>query len=194
MFHFVTLFTVAPEAEEAFVRELRMGGTWLAQARRVAPELVAADLLRHQRRPMFLCHDIWVTHEAYACACSNQAVRQLFDARKQMADDSFEIGAFIFPALRETAGTSDAGLPQAESLSPAWWLSTEQLENELCDAAVQATVDDANTTTAALAEIDGYFALEDDGREKQHRQSLLRLLGLLRPNLAELLGEPSSRP
>ena len=77
MFHFVTFFTVAPEAEEAFVRELRMGGTWLAQARRVAPELVAADLLRHQCQQLFLCHDIWVTPEAYARACSSHAVRQL---------------------------------------------------------------------------------------------------------------------
>lgn len=99
MFHYVTFFTVAPEAEEDFVRALRMGGTWLNQARRVAPELVAADLLRHQRRPMFLCHDIWTTPEAYACAWSSQAVRQLFDARKQMATDSLELGAFMFPAL-----------------------------------------------------------------------------------------------
>jgi hypothetical protein len=192
MFHFVTLFTVAPEAEEAFVRELRMGGTWLAQARRVAPELVAADLLRHQRRPMFLCHDIWVTHEAYACACSNQAVRQLFDARKQMAADFLEIGAFTFPTLKETAGTSDAILTPVETGCPAGWLSTEQLEAELFDAAVQVTIDDTNATASALAEIDAYFAKDGDDPENQHRQSLLGLLRLLRPNLAELLGEPSS--
>jgi hypothetical protein len=109
-----------------------------------------------------------------------------------MAADSFEIGAFTFPALKETAGTSNAGLMQAESLSPACWLSTEQLENELCDAAVQATMDNANATTAALAEIDAYFAKDGDDPEKQHRQSLLGLLRLLRPNPAELLGEPSS--
>jgi hypothetical protein len=194
MFHFVTLFTVTAEAEETFVRRLGMGGPWLEQARRVAPALVAADLLRHQRRPMFLCHDIWTTPEAYSRACGNQAVRRLLNARKQMAADSFEIGAFTFPALRETAGTSGAGLPQAESLSPAWWLSTEQLENELCDAAVQATVDGANATTAALDQIDAYFAKDGDDPEKQHRQSLLGLLRLLRPSLAELLSEPSSLP
>ena len=194
MFHFVTFFTVAPEAEEAFVRELRMGGTWLAQARRVAPALVAADLLRHQRRPIFLCHDIWVTPEAYACACSSQAVRQLLDARKQMAADSFEIGAFTFPTLNETAGTSDACRTQAGSGSPVRWLSTEQLEDELFDAAVQTTIDEASATPAALAQIDAYFAQDDGGGEKQHRKSLLGLLRLLRPNLAELLGEPSPRP
>lgn len=194
MFHFVTLFTVNAEAEEAFVRGLRMGGAWLNQARRVAPALVAADLLRHQRRPMFLCHDIWVTPEAYARACGSQAVRQLLDARKQMAADSFEIGAFTFPALKVTAATSDASLTHAESLSPAGWLSTEQFEDELFDAAVQATMNNPNATAVALAQIDAYFALEDDHREKQHRQSLLELLQLLRPNLAELLGAPSSRP
>lgn len=194
MFHYVTFFTVTPEAEEDFVRALRMGGSWLNQARRVAPALVAADLLRHQSRPMFLCHDIWATAEAYARACGSEAVQKLLDARKQMAADSLEIGAFAFPGLKQTAGTSDADLPQVESLSPACWLSTDQLENELFDAVVQATVDAPNTTTVALDRIDAYFAKDGDDPEKQHRQSLLELLRLLRPNLAELLGESSPLP
>ena len=171
-----------------------MGGAWLNQARRVAPALVAADLLRHQRRPMFLCHDIWVTPEAYACACGSQAVRQLLDARKQMAADSFEIGAFTFPTLKETAGTSDASITPAETGNPAGWLSTDQLEDELSDAAVQATMNNPNATAAALGQIDAYFAKDGDDPENQHRQSLLGLLRLLRPNLAELLGEPSTLP
>ena len=194
MFHFVTLFTVAPEAEDAFARGLRMGGAWLAQARRVAPTLVAADLLRHQHRPMFLCHDIWTTPEAYACACGSPAVSQLFEARKQMAVDYFEIGAFAFPTVKETAGTSEAWLTEVESGIPVGWLSTEQLEDELYDAAVQATLDDTSATTSALAQIDAYFAKDGDDPEKQHRQSLLGLLRLVRPNLAELLGEPSHLP
>jgi hypothetical protein len=194
MFHFVTFFTVAPKTEEAFVRELRMGGTWLQQARRVAPELVAADLLRHQRRPMFLCHDIWTTPDAYARACDSEAVRQLLDARKQMAADYFEIGAFTFPALKEADGTNDVVLAPAEIGCPAGWLSTEQLEDELLDAAIQATKEDSTTTTAALDRIDSYFAKDGDDPEKQHRQCLLGLLRLLRPNLAELLGEPAPLP
>ncbi len=194
MFHFVTFFTISPEAEEAFVRELRMDGAWLRQARRVAPALVAADLLRHQNRAMYLCHDLWTTHEAYAQACSSEAVRELFNARKQMAADYFEIGAFTLPALKETAGTSNAGLTQAGSGSPAGWLSTEQLEDELFDAAVQATMGNRDATAAALAQVDAYFATEEDDGETQHRQSLLDLLRLLRPNLAELLGEPSPLP
>jgi len=192
MFHFVTLFTVTAEAEETFVRRLGMGGPWLEQARRVAPALVAADLLRHQRRPMFLCHDIWTTPGAYSRACGSRSVRQLLDARKRMAADSFEIGAFTFPALKEADGTNGAVLAPAETGCPAGWLSTEQLEDELIDAAIQATKENSNTTTAALDRIDAYFAKDGDDPEKQHRQSLLRLLGLLRPNLAELFGEPSS--
>ena len=171
-----------------------MGGAWLAQARRVAPTLVAADLLRHQHRPMFLCHDIWTTPEAYACACGSPAVSQLFEARKQMAVDYFEIGAFAFPTVKETAGTSEAWLTEVESGIPVGWLSTEQLEDELYDAAVQATLDDTSATTSALAQIDAYFAKDGDDPEKQHRQSLLGLLRLVRPNLAELLGEPSHLP
>jgi hypothetical protein len=193
MFHFVTFFTVAPEAEEAFVRELRMGGTWLAQARRVAPALVAADLLRHQRRPMFLCHDIWTTSEAYARARGSEAVRQLLDARKQMAADYCEIGAFTFPTIKETAEPS-AGQTPAGTLIPVGSFSTEQLEDELLDAAIQATKESSTTTTGALDQIDAYFAKDGDEPEKQHRQSLLGLLRLLRPNLAELLGEPSPLP
>ena len=194
MFHFVTLFTVPAETEDDFVRRLGMGGTWLNQARRVAPALVAADLLRHQRRPMFLCHDIWTTPEAYAHACGSEAVRQLLNTRKQMADDSFELGAFEFPRMKENAATTDAILTPTESGSPVCWISTAQLENELCDAAIQATLDDTSATGAALARIDAYFAKAGDDPEKQHRQSLLGLLQLLRPNLAELLGEPSHLP
>ncbi len=195
MFHFVTLFSVSAEAEEAFVRRLGRGGPWLEQVRRAAPALVGADLLRHQSWPVFLCHDIWTAPEAYAQACGCQAVRQLLDARKRMATRSFEIGAFSFPALPAlpvTAGTGNAHPTQAKSSHPAAWVSTEQLEDELFAAAVQATTENASATRAALARIDAYFAKDGDGSEKQRRQSLLGLLRLLRPNLAELLAEPSS--
>jgi hypothetical protein len=111
-----------------------------------------------------------------------------------MATDSFELGAFLFPSLGETAGTTNVGLTQTGSLNPVGCFSTDQLEDELLDAAIQATNENSNTTTAALGQIDAYFAEDGDESEKQHRQSLLGLLRLLRPNLAELLGEPSSLP
>ena len=192
MFYFVTLFNVPTAAEETFVRGLGRGGPWLEQARRVAPALVGAGLLRHQSWPVFLCHDIWTAPEAYAQACGCQAVRQLLDARKRMAARSFEIGGFTFPKLQETAGAGSARLPQTRPGRPAGWLSTERLEDELFAAAVQATTENASAALAALARIDAYFAKGGDGSERQRRQSLLELLRLLRPNLAELLGEPSS--
>lgn len=77
---------------------------------------------------------------------------------------------------------------------PAGWLSTEHLEDELFDATMQATMNNPNATAAALAQVDAYFAQNDNGGERLHRKPLLRLLRLLRPNLAELLGEPSSLP
>jgi len=108
-----------------------------------------------------------------------------------MADDSFELGALAFPTMKETAATTGS-LKGSESLCPIDSISTAQLEEELCDAAILATQDDTNSTAAALAQIDDYFAHDDDGGERRHRQSLLGLLRLLRPNLADLLGEPSS--
>lgn len=191
MFHFITLFAVAPEAEDDFVRRLGTGGAWLEQARHVAPALVAADLLRHQSKSLFLSHDIWTTPEDYTRARSSEAVRRLLSARKQMAVASFEIGAFAFPPLKETTGPSKACLMHAETRTPAPWLTTQQLEDELFDAALEDTVSNPKPAAAALAQIDAYFAQDGDAGEEQHRQSLLRLLGLLRPNLAELLGEPS---
>ena len=192
MFHFITLFAVAPEAEDEFVRRLGTGGAWLEQARRAAPALVAADLLRHQSKSLFLSHDIWTTPESYSRARGSENVQQLLSARKQMAVASFEIGAFAFPALKETTGPSNAYLTQAESLRPADWLPTQQLEAELFDAALEETMSNPKPAAAALAQIDAYFAQNGDVGETQHRQSLLRLLGLLRPNLAELFGETSS--
>jgi hypothetical protein len=107
-----------------------------------------------------------------------------------MAVASFEIGAFTFPARNETAETSsNVGLSQPESPIPAGWLSTQQLEDELFDAALEETMSNSVPAAAALAQIDAYFAKADGGGEEQHRQSLFRLLGLLRPNLAELLCE-----
>ncbi len=53
-------------------------------------------------------------------------------------------------------------------------------------------MDNSYTTATALAKIDAYFAKIGDEPEKQYQKSLLGLRRLLRPNLAELLGEPPS--
>ena len=67
------------------MRRLGTGGAWLEQARRAAPALVAADLLRHQSKSLFLSHDIWTTPESYSRARGSENVQQLLSARKQMA-------------------------------------------------------------------------------------------------------------
>lgn len=190
MFHYVTFFTVSPEAEAAFVRRLGTGSPWQAHARRIAPALVGADLMHHQSRPLYLCHDFWITPEAYSEACKSEMVRELLDARKRMVDDSFELGAFPFPAIDGASEISKAASAPRECLPPAHWISTEALLDELLQATIHATMYNPQTTAGALAQIDAYSANDDDCGEKQHRHALLGFLRLLRPNLAKLLGEP----
>lgn len=64
--HVATLYSVRTEAVDAFVCSIR-GGDWQRVARRVAPDLVASDLLEHQSSPspVFLCIDFWVSPERY---------------------------------------------------------------------------------------------------------------------------------
>ncbi len=153
---------------------------------------MGADLLRHQSWPVFLCQDIWTAPEGYAQACGSRAVRQLLDARKQMAASSFEIGGFTFPASRKLP---EPATPFGRRPNPAIQPPGSPQSNwktSCVAAAVQATTENASATRAALARIDAYFSKGSDGSERQRRQSLLELLRLLRPNLAELLGEPSS--
>ncbi len=130
MFHYVTFFTVSPEAEAAFVRRLGTGSPWQAHARRIAPALVGADLMHHQSRPLYLCHDFWITPEAYSEACKSEMVRELLDARKRMVDDSFELGAFPFPAIdgaseisKAASAPRDACRPPTGSQQRLCWMS-----------------------------------------------------------------------
>ena len=102
MLHVVTLFAINPDAEDAFTRSLRINGDWHTLARRIAPDLVAADLLRHQLSPLFVCIDFWTTPAAYHLACQSPAFRQLMHDRRNRAVHSFELGAFSFPTLRES--------------------------------------------------------------------------------------------
>jgi hypothetical protein len=77
MFHVITLFTV-PNGEEAFVRSMGMGGLWHSLAQQIAPDLIATDLLRHQLSPLYLCHDLWATPEAYFRGLHSTTVQSLF--------------------------------------------------------------------------------------------------------------------
>ena len=107
MLHVITLFTV-PDGEEEFVRSLRMNGDWHAVARRIVPELVATDLLRHQLSPLYICHDFWTTPAAYFRSLHSPSVQRLLLARRQMASACFELGAFEFPVPTDSAILSSA--------------------------------------------------------------------------------------
>lgn len=74
--------------------------------------------------------------------------------------------------------------------APPRWLTTDQLEDELFDAIMHATPADPDDVWGA---IDEYFAADIAWEnEVERRQSLLRLLGLLRPQLGKLLASSSS--
>jgi hypothetical protein len=102
--HFATLYSVQPEAADAFVRSIRAGGDWQRLARRVAPDLVASDLLQHQSSPspVFLCIDFWVSREKYLRVRESPVYEPLFSMRQQMAAATIELGVFAFPVPAET--------------------------------------------------------------------------------------------
>jgi hypothetical protein len=112
MMHVVTMFSVPTETAGTFVRCIRMGGEWHILARRLAPGLIATDLLEHRASStqpflcnsscLFLALDFWTSREAYLRACRSVEYRSVLLARRQMAVACFELGAFEFPALEDS--------------------------------------------------------------------------------------------
>ncbi len=102
--HVATLYSVQPEAADAFVGSIRAGGDWQRIARRVTPDLVASDLLEHQSSPspVFLCIDFWVSREKYLRARHSPVYEPLLQLRHDMAAATIELGVFAFPASAET--------------------------------------------------------------------------------------------
>ena len=115
MLHGITLSTVL-DGEEESVRSLRMNGDWHAVARRIAPELVATDLLRRQLSPLYICHDFCTTPEAYFHSLYSPSVQGLLLVRRQMASACFELGAFEFPTLADSSLLSNAAIEDHLSL------------------------------------------------------------------------------
>ena len=111
--HVATLYSVQPEAVDAFVRSIRVGGDWHRVSRRVAPDLVGSELLLHQSSPspVFLCVDFWVSLERYLRARDSEVYEPLFQLRHDMAAATIELGVFAFPAPAE-----DIVLPQTPDL------------------------------------------------------------------------------
>lgn len=102
--HVATLYSVHAEAADTFVRSIRNGGDWHRVARRVAPDLVASDLLQHQSSPtpVFLCIDFWVSREKYLRVRDSAVYESLFSLRNQLAQASIQLGEFAFPARDES--------------------------------------------------------------------------------------------
>jgi len=88
--------------------------------------------------------------------------------------------------MRDGYENRNHGIPAGQVFIPPAWLSTEELEDELLHA-IHANPNEQT----ALSIIDEYFAGDDAFEpEPQHRKILLRLLSLLWPCLADLLGCP----
>jgi hypothetical protein len=82
---------------------------------------------------------------------------------------------------------------QVNTYGPAGWLSTGDLEDELFHAIRQeVSAFCGNGDGGDFSEIDDYFAGDDNETETERRRSLLRLLGTIRPQLADLLSCPPS--
>jgi hypothetical protein len=73
---------------------------------------------------------------------------------------------------------------KGQVFTPPGWLSVDELE-DLLMAAIDANRDDK---TGSLTVIDEYFAGDETFEGSEYKRALLRLLGLLWPNLADLLG------
>jgi|ERR1035441_557044 hypothetical protein len=88
-------------------------------------------------------------------------------------------------------GAGRSAQPQCAERDPVPWISTEQLEDELFKAIMEdysgSCDDDAyDDSDDCMLEIDD---MEDEDEDEQ-RRGTLRLLSLMRPRLAELLGRP----
>jgi len=111
MLHVITLYSVAAEAAGPFASSIRRGGEWHTLASRLAPALIATDLLeRHQSQAppflsssliLFVWMDFWISPEAYRHACLQPGCQALFESRQRMAKCAFELGAFSFPVATD---------------------------------------------------------------------------------------------
>lgn len=104
-----SLFSIKDRnARDFFVRSVRRGGSWKKAACRVAPELIELDVFEHlEDAPggLYLSLELWTSTEAYHRACSSPEVQDLFLARRQLADSSFELGAFAFATTADLGDT-----------------------------------------------------------------------------------------
>jgi hypothetical protein len=108
--HVLTLFAVQADTVSPFVRYIR--GDWHNLSRRVAPALIATDLLEQHPATghsllspsarLFIALDFWATPEAYRRACRSPECQDLLLERRMLANSCFEFGAFEFAHISDS--------------------------------------------------------------------------------------------
>jgi hypothetical protein len=98
MFHVITLLSVSPEGEGNFLLSTR---NWQSRARRIAPDLISSDLLRHAFSPLFHCHDFWQDEASYLRARQSPAISDFLRERERMGCACLALGPFSPSRLME---------------------------------------------------------------------------------------------
>ncbi len=100
MFHVITLLSVSPWAEGNFLLSTR---NWQSRARRIAPDLISSDLLRHAFSPLFHCHNFWQDEASYLRARQSPAISEFLIEREPMGGACLPLGPFSFARFIEAA-------------------------------------------------------------------------------------------
>jgi hypothetical protein len=97
--------------------------------------------------------------------------------------------------MHESERNRDDNMDQVQAIpdAPPAWLSIDELEALLFDAIVAETSANAKKEDGRFIEIDIYFAGPESGKIGDRRQSVLKLLAILRPLLSDLLGGPLAK-
>jgi hypothetical protein len=91
--------------------------------------------------------------------------------------------------MRDKFPNPDNPTHDGRVFTPPAWLSLDEVEDLLL-AAIQANEGDES---GALAIIDEYFAGDETFEGIEYKRALLRLLGLLWPDVAALIGVPPAK-
>jgi len=99
MLHVITLLHIAPGSEDDLLRSLYV---WQSRVRRVAPGLIATDVLRHAFSPLFHCHDFCQDEASYLQARQSPAIAEFLRERERMGCACLPLGPFAFAKLIES--------------------------------------------------------------------------------------------
>jgi hypothetical protein len=90
---------------------------------------------------------------------------------------------------KDSNGADRTPQPQSLECDPPDWVSTDQLEAELWNAIMEDSSGSCDEDEV-FEEFEDTLDDDDYEDEDEQRQSTLRLLSIMRPQLAELLGGP----